>query len=86
MKRSTPTWKKTPPPVQEESRRKRARRLPLPGPGIVVTVPLSFLPEYLELYRLVPMTPGEVMQLETRSKHTKPGDVLWVRRAKGGAA
>lgn len=32
----------------------KAKNLPLPGPGIVVTVPLHLLPEYLELYRLQP--------------------------------
>jgi hypothetical protein len=33
----------------------KARRLPLPGPGIKVTIPLHLLPAYLELYGLAPI-------------------------------
>jgi hypothetical protein len=33
----------------------KVRRLPLPGPGIVVNVPLHLLPAYLELHGLEPL-------------------------------
>lgn len=33
----------------------KVRRLPLPGPGIVVNVPLHLLPEYLVLHGLEPL-------------------------------
>lgn len=40
--------------VHNKSERK-ALHLPMPGPGIVVSVPLGLLPEYLALYHLKPM-------------------------------
>lgn len=33
----------------------KARRLPMPGPGIKVRIPLHLLPAYLELYGLRPI-------------------------------
>lgn len=46
--------KKEPPPPEEPAM-KKARRLPLSGPGIVVNAPLDCLPEYLALHRLEPV-------------------------------
>jgi hypothetical protein len=59
---------------------KRARRLPLPGPGIVITVPLSLLPEYLTLHHLTPMTRGEVIENEVAMKRRRPSGALFVKR------
>jgi hypothetical protein len=65
----------------QDVRMKKARRLPMFGPGLVITVPMSLLPEYLELYQLTPMTRGEVIDHETASKHRKPAGMLYVKRA-----
>ena len=42
-------------PQLESETMKNARRLPLPGPGIVITVRLDLLPAYLELHHLEPL-------------------------------
>lgn len=42
-----------PKPEPEDVRMTKARHLEMFGPGIVITVPLSLLPQYLELYQLV---------------------------------
>ena len=73
-----------PKPEPESESRKRARRLPMPGPGIVITVPLSLLPEYLELYSLAPMTRGEVRDNETATGRRKPAGALYMKRTKEG--
>jgi hypothetical protein len=39
----------------EEPAMRKARRLPMPGPGIVVNIPLHLLPAYFELYGLEPI-------------------------------
>jgi hypothetical protein len=81
IRRATRRSPKTATPVEtEDVRMKKARHLPMPGPGIVITVPLSLLPEYLELYQLRPMEPGEVRSLEQKSHNRKPAGVLWVNR------
>jgi hypothetical protein len=61
---------------------KKARRLPLPGPGIVITVKLDLLPAYLELHKLEPMTRGEVADNEKATKRRKPAGFLYVKRIK----
>jgi hypothetical protein len=73
-----------PKPEPVDVRQKRARRLPMPGPGIVVTVPLSLLPEYLQLYQLTPMTRGEVRDNEVTTQRRKPAGVLYVKRKREG--
>jgi hypothetical protein len=49
-------WTRQPDPKPEpvEAAHTKALRLPRPGPGIVISVPLGLLPEYLEIYRLAP--------------------------------
>lgn len=76
--------RKTPPaPLATEDKLvQRAKKLPLPGPGITVTVALPLEPTYLEIYRLEPMSRGEVRDFEIRNKVTKPAGVLWVKRVK----
>jgi len=69
-----------PKPEPIDIRLKKARRLPLPGPGIVVTVPLSLLPEYLELHHLSPMSRGEVADNERATGKRKPSGFLYVHR------
>jgi len=69
-----------PAPEPVDVRIKKARKLPMFGPGIVITVPLTLLPEYQDLYQLMPMTPGEVRDREQTSRQRKPDGVLWVRR------
>ena len=59
-----------------------ARRLPLPGPGIVITVALSLLPEYLELHHLEPMTSGEVRDVAAASRRSRLPGVLYVKRTR----
>ena len=61
-----------PQPVPETKAQQKARHLPMPGPGIVVPVPLHLLPEYLELYQLVPN--GIVEPKEPR--RDGPGEAL----------
>lgn len=71
------------PAVPESTRMKKARGLEMPGPGIVVTVPLSILPEYLELYGLEPISLGEVNEADARLKRRQvPGILVWVKRTK----
>lgn len=41
-----------PAPAPVSSHMEKAKRLPLPGPGIVVTVPLHLLMDYLALHNL----------------------------------
>lgn len=41
------------PPAPDEA---KARNLPLPGPGVVVKVPLLLWPAYKDLHNLVPMS------------------------------
>jgi hypothetical protein len=43
-----------PKPAPVDERAQKAAQLPMPGPGIVVRVPLHLLPEYLALYALQP--------------------------------
>lgn len=69
-------------PETQDVRVKKARRLPMPGPGIVVSVPLGLLPEYLALYGLVPMTRGEVIDHETATRKRKPAGALYVKRTR----
>jgi hypothetical protein len=74
VKRDEP---KAPP---EDSAHKKALRLPKPGPGIPVDVPLHLLPEYLAIYRLEPMSRGEVAESERTSGRRKPSGCLYVKR------
>ena len=49
-------YARTQTPVKVEAAdARKARRLPMPGPGIKVRIPLLLLPAYLELYRLDPI-------------------------------
>jgi hypothetical protein len=67
--------------ITEDTGMIKARRLPMPGPGIVVTVPLGLLPEYLNLYSLEPMERGEVRDLLTATGQPRR-QVLYVKRIK----
>lgn len=51
--------RKTAPPPQpaQTARMKKASHLPNPGPGVVVTVPITLAPEWLELHGLEPDGP-----------------------------
>jgi hypothetical protein len=72
-----------PAPVDIHAKKaKKAKNLPLPGPGIVVTVPLSLLPEYLQLYALIPMTRGDVADNERATGRRKPSGFLYVKRSR----
>lgn len=59
---------------------KKARRLPLFGPGIVIPVPERLYPAYLQLYDLVPMTLLEVSAVEQKLGRRKPDGLVWVKR------
>lgn len=52
--RSQWTREPEPRPEPKDSRLERAKKLPRFGPGIVINIPLSLLPEYLALYQLQP--------------------------------
>lgn len=61
-------------PEPVDMRAQKAAHLPMPGPGIVVTVPLHLLPEYLDLYRLEPLDQG------VPPRPFKPVSILLVKR------
>lgn len=63
-----------PKPALVDVRTQKAKHLPMPGPGIVVTVPLHLLPEYLELYRLEPIDRG------VPPRPFEPSSILLVKR------
>ena len=74
-----------PQPEPISAREQKARNLPMPGPGIGVTVPLHLLPEYLALYGLQPSGvqepktprrdgPGEAILLVTRAPARSAGE------------
>lgn len=71
-----------PKPEPIDVRAKKAKNLPMPGPGIVVTVPLHLLPEYLQLYGLTPMSRGEVADNEKATGKRKPSGMLYVKRTR----
>ncbi len=79
-RRSMPT-KRAPilPPEPEDMLIKRARRLPLSGPGIVTTIPLSLLPAWLQLHHLEPLSQSEVQERAKRGIR-KPDGVAIVKR------
>jgi len=62
----------------------RAKRLDTFQPGVAISVPLMLLPEYLRLYSLAPLEPGQVIDLETNARIRKPAGVLWVQRSTEG--
>lgn len=69
-----------PPAEPEDVTMKKARRLPLFGPGIVIPVPAHLYPAYTQLYNLEPMTLQEVSQTEERLGYRKPAGTVWVKR------
>ena len=79
--RRVPSRKKAPvlPPAWEEASVKKAKHLPLFGPGIEIMVPLHLLPAYLALYSLQPLDRKEVQALKEK-RHSKPDGLLWVKR------
>ena len=74
---------KAPTPKLEpiDVRMEKARHLPLSGPGIVVSVPLGLLPEWLALNHLEPMNRGEVRDLVQATGKPKL-QVLYAKRVK----
>jgi hypothetical protein len=60
----------------------RLLKLPMPGPGITISVALPLLPPYLNFYDLVPMTLAEVSEFEQLHQVRKPAGVVWVKRVK----
>ena len=79
------TKRNEPKPEPVSGAMESARRLPLPGPGIVITVALSLLPEYLELHHLEPMTSGEVRDVAAASYRSRLPGVLYVKRTRNDA-
>jgi len=61
------------PVIPEDASMIKARRLPMFGPGIVITVPWSLYTEYMELYGLEPqgMRPDGVLTVKRVPKETK---------------
>lgn len=69
------------PPVEpEDITIKKARNLPMFGPGIVITVPLNLLPAYIQLYGLDVLTRGDVRDREQQLGVLKQPGMLWVKR------
>lgn len=58
-------------------RMQKAKRLPMPGPGIMVSVPLHLLDDYLALYRL---TPAGIQEPKHPPKDGPGEAVLLVKR------
>jgi hypothetical protein len=71
-----------PKPEPVSARMQRAHKLPLLGPDLIVTIPLSLLPEYLELHGLSPMSIGEVADVVKASGRMRRPGVLYVKRIK----
>lgn len=71
----------TPKPEPQDVRMKKARNLPMSGPGLITSVPLSLLPEWLALNHLEPMSRGEVRDLLERIGEPRRQG-LYVRRVK----
>jgi hypothetical protein len=80
--RRAPTWKHVPPPLKEDALITRAKKLPMPGPGIKIDIAVPLYPTYLQLYHLVPMTLEEVSRFEQTHHVRKPDGVVWVKRVK----
>ena len=74
-------WTRQPEPAPQpvEKAHTKALHLPRPGPGIVITVPLHLLPEYLEIYRL---EPAGVLEPKVPPKNGPGQATLLVRRVK----
>ncbi len=68
-----------PPPEPEDALIQHARRLPLSGPGIVTSVPLSLLPAWLQLHHLEPLSKSEIQECAQRGIR-KPDGVALVKR------
>lgn len=70
-----------PKPEPEDVRIKKARKLPMFGPGIVITVPLSLLPEYLALYQLQPTgcKPSGILLVKRTPNEAKPRTIMVIR-------
>ncbi len=84
MKARRPISRKSAPAVPVEPEDvliKRARRLPLSGPGIVTTVPLTLLPAYMQIHNLEPFTRDEIRK-RAQQGIRKPDGVLLVKRLK----
>jgi len=77
--RSQLALKSKPEPAQVDSTRKKVLHLERPGPGIVVTVPLHLLPEYLEIYSL---QPSGIREPKVQPKDGPGEGILLVKRGK----
>lgn len=58
---------------------KKARNLPMFGPGIEISIPLHLLPEYMKLYGLEVLGPKQIGWLREHGIRKRDG-VLYVRR------
>jgi hypothetical protein len=70
---------KEPKPAPEDPRTQKAKNLEMPGPGIVITVPLHLWIEYKEIYRLEPTG----IQEPKVARRDGPGEaILLVKRVR----
>lgn len=77
MKTHQTRWIKREQPAPIDTRLERAKKLPMFGPGIVIKIPLSLLPEYLQLYRL---KPAGLREPRFPSKDGPGEEILLVKR------
>lgn len=74
----TPWLKREEPkPEPVDVRLEKAKHLPMPGPGIVVTIPFHLLPEYLQLYSL---QPNGIQEPKVQPRNGPGGAILLVKR------
>lgn len=67
------------PVVVDAAITKKAKNLPMFGPGIEISIPLHLLPEYMKLYGLEVLGPKQIGWLREHGIRKRDG-VLYVRR------
>lgn len=63
----------------DSSLEKKAKNLPMFGPGLEISIPLHLLPTYLEIYGLEVLGPKQIGWLREHGVRKRDG-VLYVRR------
>jgi hypothetical protein len=68
-----------PPMVPDSTLTRKAKKLPMFGTGIVISIPLHLWPTYKEIYELEVLGPKQIAWLREHGIPKKDG-VLYVRR------
>lgn len=80
-KRSARSSSTVAPRIEDSSLAKKAKHLPMFGPGIEISIPLHLLPTYLEMYQLEVLGPKQLGWLREHGIRKRDG-VLYVRRTR----